>query len=428
MPAPRSTSRDLALIATFAGVVAALGLVPAFTPPGFAVPITAQSLGVMLAGAVLGARRGFLSLLLLLVLVAVGPPLLAGGRGGLGVFADPVGRVPARLAGRGVRRGLADRARRADVPAAPGGSSPTSSAASWCSTRWASPASRWSPASRCRPRPSSTWIFIPGDLVKVVRRRPGRARRARGLPGPARRAAAAEPRSHGCLTGRVGAAPTRSRRSSPRTRRATPSRWAPPGTSGRGPLGGADARTPGSPRSAPSRRLTGLTAASRVWVPGPLAATMNLFAAVHATVAGAALVDDPADATHAAPDARRRWPGSSTTRARRRHRRRRRRPAVPRRCTTGPWRAGVRGAPLLRRRGAVVRGLGRARRRPAAVPRRGGRGARRARSGCARRTSAPGTTDRPARCAATRTASPPSVTAGVLVGRPADRARAAPTR
>jgi biotin transport system substrate-specific component len=83
----RSSSRDIALIAIFAGIVAALGVVPAFTPPGFSVPITAQSLGVMLAGAVLGARRGFLSLLLLLVLVAVGLPLLAGGRGGLGVFA-----------------------------------------------------------------------------------------------------------------------------------------------------------------------------------------------------------------------------------------------------------------------------------------------------------------------------------------------------
>ena len=70
-------------------MVAALGLVPAFTPPGFAVPITAQSLGVMLAGSILGARRGALSLVLLLVLVAVGLPLLAGGRGGLGVFAGP---------------------------------------------------------------------------------------------------------------------------------------------------------------------------------------------------------------------------------------------------------------------------------------------------------------------------------------------------
>jgi biotin transport system substrate-specific component len=89
MSAPRSTSRDLALIATFTGVVAALGLVPALLPPGFTVPITAQSLGVILAGAVIGARRGFLSLVLLLVLVAVGLPLLAGGSGGLGVFATP---------------------------------------------------------------------------------------------------------------------------------------------------------------------------------------------------------------------------------------------------------------------------------------------------------------------------------------------------
>lgn len=85
---PHSRSRDIALIAIFAGIVAALGVVPAFVPPGFSVPITAQSLGVMLAGAVLGARRGALSLVLFLVLVAAGLPLLAGGRGGLAVFAS----------------------------------------------------------------------------------------------------------------------------------------------------------------------------------------------------------------------------------------------------------------------------------------------------------------------------------------------------
>ena len=87
--APRKPARDLALIAIFAGIVAALGVVPAFQPPGFGVPITAQSLGVMLAGAVLGARRGGLALVVLLTLVAVGLPLLAGGRGGLGVFFGP---------------------------------------------------------------------------------------------------------------------------------------------------------------------------------------------------------------------------------------------------------------------------------------------------------------------------------------------------
>lgn len=80
--------RHLALIALFAALIAALGLVPRIDLVS-GVPITAQSLGVMLAGAVLGARRGFLAVLLLLLLVAVGLPLLAGGRGGLGVFVGP---------------------------------------------------------------------------------------------------------------------------------------------------------------------------------------------------------------------------------------------------------------------------------------------------------------------------------------------------
>jgi biotin transport system substrate-specific component len=80
------SSRDLALVAVFVGIVAALGLVPAFYPFGTSVPITAQSLGVMLAGSILGARRGGLALLVFIALVAVGLPLLAGGVGGLGVF------------------------------------------------------------------------------------------------------------------------------------------------------------------------------------------------------------------------------------------------------------------------------------------------------------------------------------------------------
>ena len=85
----RLSSRDLALVAVFVGFMAALGLVPAFYPFGTAVPITAQSLGVMLVGAVLGARLGLVTMLVFLALVAVGLPLLAGGVGGLGVFATP---------------------------------------------------------------------------------------------------------------------------------------------------------------------------------------------------------------------------------------------------------------------------------------------------------------------------------------------------
>ncbi|WP_424988510.1 biotin transporter BioY [Microbulbifer sp. S227A] len=80
--------RNIAHIALFAALIAALGLVPKFTL-AFGVPITAQSMGVMLCGAVLGARRGALAVLLFLVLVAIGLPLLAGGRGGLGTFATP---------------------------------------------------------------------------------------------------------------------------------------------------------------------------------------------------------------------------------------------------------------------------------------------------------------------------------------------------
>ncbi len=73
----------------FAALIAALGLPGALYLGGTAVPITFQTLGVMLAGAILGARKGFLSVLLFLVLVAAGLPLLSGGRGGLGVFVGP---------------------------------------------------------------------------------------------------------------------------------------------------------------------------------------------------------------------------------------------------------------------------------------------------------------------------------------------------
>ena len=80
--------RSVTLIAIFAALIAALGLLPNLMLAS-GVPITAQSLGVMLCGTVLGAKRGGLAALLFIALVAVGLPLLPGGRGGLGVFAGP---------------------------------------------------------------------------------------------------------------------------------------------------------------------------------------------------------------------------------------------------------------------------------------------------------------------------------------------------
>jgi acyl-CoA synthetase (AMP-forming)/AMP-acid ligase II len=44
--------------------------------------------------------------------------------------------------------------------------------------------------------------------------------------------------------------------------------------------------------------LTGLTAASRAWIPAPMTGTMNLFAAVHSRCLGAEVVTDPRRATH----------------------------------------------------------------------------------------------------------------------------------
>jgi len=88
-PPPASPARDLALVAIFAGIIAVLGLLPAFYSFGGLVPITAQSMGVMLAGGILGGRRGALAVILFLALVAVGLPLLSGGRGGLGAFFGP---------------------------------------------------------------------------------------------------------------------------------------------------------------------------------------------------------------------------------------------------------------------------------------------------------------------------------------------------
>ena len=167
MAVPRSTSRDLALIATFAGVVAALGLVPAFVPPGFTVPVTAQSLGVMLAGAVLGARRGFLSVALLLVLVAVGLPLLAGPRGGLGVFATPsVGfllcwPVAAFVVGWLTERGGAPYRLAWGIMANVIGGIVVLYAAGIVGIALVAGIS-------IQAAVVSTWIFIPGDLVKVV--------------------------------------------------------------------------------------------------------------------------------------------------------------------------------------------------------------------------------------------------------------------
>ncbi|PYC46996.1 BioY family transporter [Litorivita pollutaquae] len=77
--------RNITLIALFAALIAALAMLPKFMLAS-GVPITAQSLGIMLAGTLLGPKRGALAVLLYLGLAAVGLPILAGGKGGLAPF------------------------------------------------------------------------------------------------------------------------------------------------------------------------------------------------------------------------------------------------------------------------------------------------------------------------------------------------------
>ena len=82
------SSRSLALVSLFAALMAVFGLIPKIDLP-LGVPITLQTLGVMLAGCLLGPKRGLQAILLFLGAVALGLPLLSGGRGGLGVFMAP---------------------------------------------------------------------------------------------------------------------------------------------------------------------------------------------------------------------------------------------------------------------------------------------------------------------------------------------------
>lgn len=101
-PKTRTTSRDMAQIAVFAALIAALGLPGAITVGFSGVPITVQTLGVILAPAVLGARKGTAAVAVFIALTIIGLPLLSGGRTGLAALAGPsagylVGWIPAAL-------------------------------------------------------------------------------------------------------------------------------------------------------------------------------------------------------------------------------------------------------------------------------------------------------------------------------------------
>lgn len=104
-----TTATDIAYIAVFAAITMVLGFVA--IPVGAAgVPIVLQNAAVILAGLVLGARRGFLSALLFLV-VGLALPVLAGGRTTIAALGGPtVGYLAGYLVAAWVAGAIAYRA------------------------------------------------------------------------------------------------------------------------------------------------------------------------------------------------------------------------------------------------------------------------------------------------------------------------------
>lgn len=107
----RTRVQDLAYIAVFAALIIVLAFVA--IPVGAAgVPIVLQNAAIVLAGLVLGGRRGFLAAALFLFLGLIGLPVLAGGRTTLSALAGPtVGYLLGYLLSAGVAGAIAYRAR-----------------------------------------------------------------------------------------------------------------------------------------------------------------------------------------------------------------------------------------------------------------------------------------------------------------------------
>ncbi|MFP5314580.1 MAG: biotin transporter BioY [Actinomycetes bacterium] len=80
---------DLSLIAVFAAVVAASAILPAIPVGQVGVPITLQTLAIMVTGIVLGPWRAGAALSLYVAVALAGLPIFSQFRGGIGVLFGP---------------------------------------------------------------------------------------------------------------------------------------------------------------------------------------------------------------------------------------------------------------------------------------------------------------------------------------------------
>ncbi len=157
--------RKLTYVALFAALIAILGLIPRFEIiPG--IGITAQSMGVMLCGTVLGTRLGGLAAALFVLVLLLGMPIWSGGVGGIGLlYTGKVGFVlgfaPAAFACGWVM----ERMRGAVILAAA-----VASVAGGMGVLYAFgiPGMAWGLGKTMGEAAAISLAFIPGDLIKVL--------------------------------------------------------------------------------------------------------------------------------------------------------------------------------------------------------------------------------------------------------------------
>lgn len=112
-PAPGRRGVDpqsVALVAVFTALLVASAVVPGIPVGGLGVPVTLQTLAVMLTGLVLGPVRGGVAVLVYLLLGLVGLPVFSGGTSGLQVLSGPTAGYLVSFVVAAVVVGLAARA------------------------------------------------------------------------------------------------------------------------------------------------------------------------------------------------------------------------------------------------------------------------------------------------------------------------------
>lgn len=84
-------TKDITQVALLTAVMVALAGIPALPIVLIPVPLVLQNFAVMLAGPLLGAKKGTFAVVILLLLASLGLPVLTGIRGGLAVVLGPTG-------------------------------------------------------------------------------------------------------------------------------------------------------------------------------------------------------------------------------------------------------------------------------------------------------------------------------------------------